>query len=144
MAHPDLAKAIELVGLTAMAKDLGLTHQAIRKWEAQGRLPRTEWSGDTDYAGRIARLVKSRGGAVKRADLLRRYESDVSSPLDPANGAAQAGGHEQTGTAPETQPDPAGSPGPRPARSLTSRRGSNLGAAGEGVPAGPAQAVAGA
>lgn len=66
-AHP-LTIAIELVGLGALAKQLGVSGQAIRKWEAAGRLPRTEWTGETSYSRAIERATK---GAVKRKDLLK-------------------------------------------------------------------------
>lgn len=68
MAHQSLAKAIEIVGLQKLADGLGLTYQAIRKWEAAGRLPRTEWTGETAYAEKIERMC---GGAVTRRELLQ-------------------------------------------------------------------------
>ena len=73
MSHPALTKAIEIVGLSALARGLGVTHQAIRKWEAAGRLPRTEWTGETSYAGRIAAMTD---GAVSRDELLRLPAAD--------------------------------------------------------------------
>lgn len=68
MAHPALAKAIEIVGLAELARGLGVTYQAIRKWEAAGRLPRTEWTGETSYSARIVELTQ---GQVARDELLR-------------------------------------------------------------------------
>lgn len=68
MNFPALSKAIEIVGLQNLAKGLGVTYQAVRKWEAAGRLPRTEWTGETDYAEKIVVLS---GGAVSRRDLLQ-------------------------------------------------------------------------
>lgn len=62
-----LSRAIEKVGLSSLSKALGLTYQALRRWERQGRLPRTEWTGETDYAGQIERLSD---GAVTRGELL--------------------------------------------------------------------------
>lgn len=70
MAHPTLAKAIGGIGLSQMASHLGLTYQAIRKWEAAGRLPRTEWTGETDYATRIAGM---QGCPVTREELMQVY-----------------------------------------------------------------------
>lgn len=67
MAHPALAKAIQIIGLTQLASRLGVTYQAIRKWEAAGRLPRTEWTRETEYADLIVELA---GGQVSKADLL--------------------------------------------------------------------------
>ncbi|HMZ30659.1 MAG TPA: hypothetical protein PLE66_13465 [Thauera aminoaromatica] len=75
MAHPELSKAIELVGLQEMARGLGVTYQAIRKWEAAGRLPRTEWTGETEYADRIVELA---GGKVNRRRLLERHAAPAT------------------------------------------------------------------
>lgn len=68
MAHQTLSKAIRIVGLSELARGLGVTYQAIRKWESAGRLPRTEWTGETCYAEKIAAMT---GGAITKADLLR-------------------------------------------------------------------------
>lgn len=62
-----LQRAIDMVGLARLAKALGVTYQAVRKWQAAGRLPRTEWTGETRYADRIEQATS---GAVTRADLL--------------------------------------------------------------------------
>ena len=67
MAHPALAKAISVIGLGPMSAGLKVTYQAVRKWEAAGRLPRTEWTGETGYADRIVEMA---GGAVTREQLL--------------------------------------------------------------------------
>jgi predicted site-specific integrase-resolvase len=55
-----ITEAIEIVGLQPLADGLGVTYQAIRKWEKAGRLPRTEWTGETNYAALIERLTKRR------------------------------------------------------------------------------------
>lgn len=68
MSFPALTRAIEIVGLQPLARGLGVTYQAVRKWEAAGRLPRTEWTGETEYAEKIAVMC---GGAVTRRDLLQ-------------------------------------------------------------------------
>lgn len=73
-----LTKAIDLVGLAALARGLDVTYPAIRKWEARGRLPRTEWTGETDYSGRIEVLT---GGAVTRADLLAKWPELAATPV---------------------------------------------------------------
>ena len=62
-----ISQAIEIVGLAKLAKTLGITYQAIRKWEASGRLPRTEWTGETDYASLIEAATE---GKVTKAALL--------------------------------------------------------------------------
>ncbi len=68
MAHPALSKAIGIVGLAELARGLGVTYQAIRKWEAAGRLPRTEWTGETSYSDRIVSMTE---GQVSKDELLR-------------------------------------------------------------------------
>ena len=62
-----ISKAIEIVGLANLARTLGVTYQAIRKWEAKGRLPRTEWTGETNYAALIEVATE---GQVPRTSLL--------------------------------------------------------------------------
>lgn len=69
MSHPALSESIRIVGLSKLARELGVTYQAIRKWEAAGRLPRTEWTGETRYADRIVELT---AGGVTREQLLAR------------------------------------------------------------------------
>ncbi|MBX9609720.1 MAG: helix-turn-helix domain-containing protein [Gammaproteobacteria bacterium] len=69
-ANPNfITVAIELVGLQPLASACGVTYQALRKWEKAGRLPRTEWTGETNYSETIEALT---GGRVTKADLLRR------------------------------------------------------------------------
>ena len=62
-----ISQAVEIVGLAKLARILGVTYQAIRKWEAKGRLPRTEWTGETDYASLIEEATE---GKVLKARLL--------------------------------------------------------------------------
>lgn len=62
-----ITQAIEAVGLGALAKQLGVSGQAIRKWEAAGRLPRTEWTGETNYSEVIEQATF---GGVTRGALL--------------------------------------------------------------------------
>lgn len=62
-----LSRAIGKVGLMPLSKALNLTYQALRRWEKQGRLPRTEWTGETDYARQIEQLT---AGEVSRDELL--------------------------------------------------------------------------
>lgn len=46
-----------------------VTYQAVLKWARQGRLPRTEWTGETRYAKAMSSAV---GGKVKVRELLVR------------------------------------------------------------------------
>jgi hypothetical protein len=65
-AHP-IEDAIALVGLAPLALALQISTQAMRKWQATGRMPRTEWTGETNYCAVIERET---GGQVTRARLL--------------------------------------------------------------------------
>lgn len=61
-----VTQAINMLGLAALSRAVGITHQNVRKWERIG-MPRTEWTGETDYASVIERET---GGLVTRAMLL--------------------------------------------------------------------------
>lgn len=61
-----ITQAIELVGLGQLATACGVTYQALRKWEKARRLPRTDWTGETDYALAIQTAT---GGVVSRGAL---------------------------------------------------------------------------
>jgi len=63
-----ITEAIKIVGLQKLAKSSNVTYPAVRKWEKSGRLPRTEWTGETNYAAIIERET---GGQVTRAALLK-------------------------------------------------------------------------
>lgn len=80
-----LSEAISIVGLSSLARGVGLTHQALRKWERAGRMPRTEWTGETAYAEKIEELT---GGQVTKARLLARWPVVApcarSAPAQPA------------------------------------------------------------
>lgn len=62
-----VTSAIELIGLTPLAKRAGLYPSAVQKWRDQGRLPRTELMGLTHYAGYIEELSQ---GKYRAADLI--------------------------------------------------------------------------
>lgn len=49
----------------------GITRQAISKWLALGYPPRTEYTGETDYASAISRAT---GGRVTEAQLRPRLK----------------------------------------------------------------------
>jgi hypothetical protein len=65
-----LTQAIRLVGMAPLSRELGVTHQAIRKWLAAGRMPRTEWTGETTYGAKIEELTD---GKVTRDRLLTKW-----------------------------------------------------------------------
>ncbi|WP_043614420.1 YdaS family helix-turn-helix protein [Chromobacterium violaceum] len=62
-----ITQAIELVGLQPLAQACGVTYQAVRKWEKRNRLPRTDWTGETNYAAAIEAVT---GGAISKKSLL--------------------------------------------------------------------------
>lgn len=75
-----ISKAIQIAGLCNLARACGVKHQAIYKWREKGTLPRTDWTGETDYASRIEEATK---GAVTRDQLLnfkRSGETDAGKP----------------------------------------------------------------
>ena len=76
-----VTKAIELVGKT-LASKLKVTYQAIRKWEKAGRLPRTEWTGETNYSEIIERLTE--GKVTKDMLLVRGTEARRSQNVEAA------------------------------------------------------------
>lgn len=65
-----LKQAIEGAGgATTVAAACGVSPRAVYKWVASGCLPRTEYTGETDYAVRIAGLAAARGLKVDAAAL---------------------------------------------------------------------------
>ena len=65
-----LDRAVEQLGLTTLARACGVTHQAVRKWQKAGRMPRTEWTGETAYSTAIEQAL---AGAVTREQLLSKW-----------------------------------------------------------------------
>jgi hypothetical protein len=84
--HP-LQRAIDIVGLIALARELKVSHQAIRKWQMTGRMPRTEWSGETGYCEVIERLT---AGVVTRDMLLAKWPAFVAKPREAARASSAA------------------------------------------------------
>lgn len=75
-----ISKAIKIVGLSKLASVCGIRYQSLQKWEAKGRLPRTDWTGETDYATRIE---KATNGAVTRDQLLNFKRNDQAGDSKP-------------------------------------------------------------
>lgn len=66
-----LSKAVESVGGPILAaKACGISRQAIDRWLTRGSLPRTEYTGETDYAARMAKAAAERGAPFDAAWLL--------------------------------------------------------------------------
>ncbi len=57
-------------GVPAVATACGKTPRAIYKWLVADALPRTEYTGETQYAERIAELAATKGKPFKAAWLL--------------------------------------------------------------------------
>ncbi len=71
MSHiSPLEKAVQLVGLRPLAAGLGITYVAVRKWQSKGRMPRTEWTGETGYSAKIQEMT---AGAVTKESLLASW-----------------------------------------------------------------------
>lgn len=82
-----ISRAIELCGgPVAFTRKLNehlpkpVSYQAVKKWEAKGRLPRTEWTGETNYAAAIELITD---GAVAKTQLLTLECTPPSSPASP-------------------------------------------------------------
>ncbi len=71
-----MKKAFKLIGKTALAKHLGVRYQSIDQWIVAGKMPLSEYSGDTMYSTTIQRVTK---GKVTVTDLL----GFVPHPQDP-------------------------------------------------------------
>lgn len=69
MSPLPLDLAIERIGLQPLSRGLGVTYQTVRKWQRKG-LPRTEWTGETQYAARIEKMM---GGEVTAEQIKARH-----------------------------------------------------------------------
>ena len=67
MMNTPLDTAIAVAGLGKLAARLDVTYHSLRKWQKQGRLPRTELSGESDYAQKIEQAT---GGKVTAIELI--------------------------------------------------------------------------
>lgn len=85
---PPLKQAIQIVGLTKLARALAVSHQAVRKWQKAGRMPRTEWTGETNYSARIDALTD---GKVPRELLLCKWPPPAEAAAQTETAAAKAG-----------------------------------------------------
>lgn len=75
MDKPPLEIAIDLVSTSRIAAACDVSVQAVTKWKAKGRLPRTEWTGETDYASKIELLC---AGRITRAQLLSLRDREAA------------------------------------------------------------------
>lgn len=56
MRHMNISTIITEVGLTRIAVACGVSPAAVHKWKSIGRLPRTDFTGETSYAETISSL----------------------------------------------------------------------------------------
>jgi hypothetical protein len=55
----DIKDLIEELGITAVARACQVKPPTVHRWKCRNKLPRTDYTGETEYAKAIARL---RGG----------------------------------------------------------------------------------
>jgi hypothetical protein len=66
-----IAFAFEAVGgIGAAAKVCGRSYQALNKWRQAACLPRTDYTGETQYAELLATAAKEKGNVLQAAWLL--------------------------------------------------------------------------
>lgn len=68
MNEVTFGEVIKSVRVSVVADACGLTPKAIYKWLERGSLPRTEFTGETEYADKIA---KASGGKYSAAQIRR-------------------------------------------------------------------------
>jgi hypothetical protein len=66
-----LQKAIDGLGPYKIAKLVQRRGPSIYKWRESGRLPRTEWTGETNYAAAIVEACKGTEFECTREQLLQ-------------------------------------------------------------------------
>ncbi|MEQ4450948.1 DNA-binding protein [Kosakonia sacchari] len=79
---PTFSEAIKDIGVMAIASACGCSPRAIYKWMEKGALPRTDFTGETDYAGQIADV----SGGKYSAELIKL----ISRPQKPSETSPQA------------------------------------------------------
>ena len=70
----NVSEAIQEIGLTRLAKACGVAVSSVHKWKSRNQLPRTEWTGETRYAEKIAELH----GTVTVEQLLQREPREAA------------------------------------------------------------------
>lgn len=60
----------ELGSFSAIGNVCGVSGKAVEKWLKSGRPPRTEYSGETQYAAAISAALAKKGVKIKKAALL--------------------------------------------------------------------------
>lgn len=74
MSQAIITEAVEAAGGQArVASECGIKQPSVFKWTRKG-LPRTEWTGETNYSAVIARLCKENGYPEYTRDRLLNRE----------------------------------------------------------------------
>ncbi|WP_088706301.1 hypothetical protein [Noviherbaspirillum denitrificans] len=77
---PPIKKAAEVLGVPVLASICSVSPVAVYKWLKKGRLPRTEWTGETNYAALIAEASKGTEFECTREQLLQLPAAVVNCP----------------------------------------------------------------
>ncbi len=79
-----LKKAIDAAGgVVAVAQACEKSPRAVYKWLSAGRLPRTEYTGETIYAQRICDLAAANGTPIEIAALLASALPTLTQTIPP-------------------------------------------------------------
>ncbi|WP_162475296.1 Cro/Cl family transcriptional regulator [Candidatus Erwinia dacicola] len=70
-----LVDVLKSVRVSVVANVCGLTPKAVYKWMEKGSLPRTDFTGETDYATRIS---KASGGKFSAAEIRRISKQQIA------------------------------------------------------------------
>lgn len=76
MENEKLIQTIDAIGgMRPAASVLGITWQAVQKMRERG-LPRTEFTGETEYAKTMAKIAKKKGLGITATDLLQEAKQN--------------------------------------------------------------------
>lgn len=91
-----------------MASACGVTYQAAKKWVDTERLPRTEWTGETTHAEKIAALLAANNIAITRDELMARQKvgADDTAPAKSSVVEKIKAMQRNFGCLPDGSPDP--------------------------------------
>ena len=67
-----IEEAVAEYGARFIAEACGVTRQAVERWVASGRMPWTDFIGQTNYA---AGIEAATGGRVRKSALLQRMSA---------------------------------------------------------------------